>query len=193
MLSAASFGYDGSMVNGLQTLPQWTDYFHHPTASRLGAINAVWPVGQFLGIFPTTWISDRYGRKTPMYIGFFVLALATALQGGAQNLAMFIVARFLFGFGTSFMYQPAPILITELAYPTHRGKVTALYNTNNVSLAIPVKNSSISNIDLVARINICCVVNIWYSHHPKHLGVEDTFHTSGFFYGSADTPHSPSP
>jgi MFS family permease len=33
------------------------------------------------------------------------------------------------GVGTAFMAQPSPIIITELAYPTHRGKVTALFNT----------------------------------------------------------------
>ncbi|KIM94642.1 hypothetical protein OIDMADRAFT_60419 [Oidiodendron maius Zn] len=33
------------------------------------------------------------------------------------------------GVGTAFMAQPSPIIITELAYPTHRGKVTSLFNT----------------------------------------------------------------
>ncbi|CAG9975078.1 unnamed protein product [Clonostachys byssicola] len=42
---------------------------------------------------------------------------------------MFIVARFVIGFATSFLAQPSPILVTESAYPTHRAKATALYNT----------------------------------------------------------------
>jgi predicted MFS family arabinose efflux permease len=42
---------------------------------------------------------------------------------------MFIVARFVIGFATSFLAQPSPILVTELAYPTHRARATALYNT----------------------------------------------------------------
>lgn len=29
-LFAAAIGYDGSMMNGLQALPQWQDSLHHP-------------------------------------------------------------------------------------------------------------------------------------------------------------------
>ncbi|OQV10573.1 hypothetical protein CLAIMM_14550 [Cladophialophora immunda] len=132
MLSSCTFGYDGSMVNGLQSLPQWRTFFGNPSSSKLSAVNVVWPLGQLCGVYPTTWASDRFGRKVPIYIGFLILILASGLQGGARNLAMFIIARFLMGFGTSFTTQPAPILVTELAYPTHRGKVTAIYNTSNV-------------------------------------------------------------
>ncbi|KAK1984185.1 lactose permease [Colletotrichum cereale] len=42
---------------------------------------------------------------------------------------MFIISRWLLGAATAFIAQPAPILITELAYPTMRGKISALYNT----------------------------------------------------------------
>lgn len=116
-------------MNGLQTLPQWRNFFDNPSAPILGTINAVYPVGKICGLFPCTWLADRYGRKIPMYAGFAIMLLGAALQGGAQNLAMFIVSRFLLGAGTAFVAQPSPILITELAYPTHRGKITALYNT----------------------------------------------------------------
>jgi len=34
-------GYDGSMMNGLQSLDQWNDYFGHPTGSALGLLNAI--------------------------------------------------------------------------------------------------------------------------------------------------------
>jgi MFS family permease len=122
------------MVNGLQTLPQWRDYFNQPSASRLGAINAMYPVGQLIGVFPATWMSDRYGRKIPIYLGFAIWGVAAGIQGGAQNVGMFIVARLLVGISASFVGQPSPILITELAYPTQRGKLTALYYTNYVSL-----------------------------------------------------------
>ncbi|RBR26006.1 uncharacterized protein FIESC28_01279 [Fusarium coffeatum] len=56
------------------------------------------------------------------------------LQGLAQNIHSFIIARALLGFSTSFLGQPNPIIIKELAYPTQRGKITALYNTFFVRL-----------------------------------------------------------
>ncbi|KFY50014.1 hypothetical protein V496_09671 [Pseudogymnoascus sp. VKM F-4515 (FW-2607)] len=129
LFSSGTIGFDGAMMNGLQTLPQWRNYFSNPSASILGAINAIYPVGKLLGLFPSTWISDRYGRKTPMLFGFFLLLIGTVLQGAAQNIGMMIVSRFILGFGTAFLAQPSPILVTELAYPTQRGKITSLYNT----------------------------------------------------------------
>ncbi|CAI6098744.1 unnamed protein product [Clonostachys chloroleuca] len=129
LLSASAVGFDGAMMNGLQTLPQWRNTFGNPTGALLGFMNAVYPISKVVGLFPATWIGDRYGRKKVMYIGFILLPIGAALQGASQNTAMFIVARFVIGFATSFLAQPSPILVTELAYPTHRAKATALYNT----------------------------------------------------------------
>jgi MFS family permease len=36
----------------------------------------------------------------------------------------------LLGFGLSIACVAAPALVAELTYPSHRGKMTALYNTN---------------------------------------------------------------
>ncbi|KAH7357277.1 general substrate transporter [Rhexocercosporidium sp. MPI-PUGE-AT-0058] len=129
LFSAATVGFDSAMMNGLQSLPQWKSFFGFPRPALLGTINAIYPIGKLIGLYPATWISDRYGRRKPMCIGFFSLILGAALQGGAQNLSMFIVARVLLGLATAFISLPSPLLICELAYPTQRGKLTALYNT----------------------------------------------------------------
>ncbi len=41
---------------------------------------------------------------------------------------MFIGCRFLIGLGLSWATMAAPVLITELAFPTHRAPITGLYN-----------------------------------------------------------------
>ncbi|KXJ87554.1 lactose permease [Microdochium bolleyi] len=128
-LSSASIGFDGAMMNGLQTVAQWRDYFGRPTPAILGVMNAIYPIGKLVGIFPTTWLADKYGRKAPMYLGFVMLVVGAGIQGGSVHIGMFIASRFFLGFGTAFLAQPAPILVTELAYPTHRGKITAIYQT----------------------------------------------------------------
>lgn len=35
-ISSYATGYDGSMMNGLQSLTTWRDSFNHPGASELG-------------------------------------------------------------------------------------------------------------------------------------------------------------
>ena len=39
------------------------------------------------------------------------------------------LSSFLIGFGLTFAAAAAPVLVTEIAYPTHRAPATSLYNT----------------------------------------------------------------
>jgi len=56
--------------------------------------------------------------------------MGVAIQTASQNFGMFIASRFLIGFGVAIASLAAPILITELAFPTHRAGVTSLYNSS---------------------------------------------------------------
>lgn len=127
------------MMNGLQTLPQWRTFFNNPQGATLGLMNSVYPLGKIVSLFAVSYISDRWGRKLPLLIGLIMCIIFSILQGLAQNIHSFIIARALLGFFTSFLGQPSPIIITELAYPTQRGKVTALYNTFFVSYLLKLR------------------------------------------------------
>jgi MFS family permease len=115
------------MMNGLQSLPQWRTYFSNPESSLLGLMNAVYPVGKILGLVTSAFIGDRFGRRFPFYEGLFFLIVSAAVQGAAQNTAMFIVSRLFIGYGTGCVIQTCPILVSELSYPTHRGRFASLY------------------------------------------------------------------
>jgi hypothetical protein len=41
LITSVTSGYDGSMVNGLQSLPIWEADFNHPTGSKLGLLGAI--------------------------------------------------------------------------------------------------------------------------------------------------------
>lgn len=58
------------------------------------------------------------------------MIIGCTVQTAAQNIGMFIGCRFLIGFGLSFACLAAPVLITELAFPTHRAPITSLYNSS---------------------------------------------------------------
>lgn len=59
-----------------------------------------------------------------------MILIGVALQTGAQNVGMFIGCRLLIGIGLAWACMAAPVLITELAFPTHRAPITGLYNTS---------------------------------------------------------------
>lgn len=167
-------------MNGLQTVDQWSEYFGHPKASILGVMNAVYPIGNLLGLPPATWLSDRYGRKVPTFVGIGLCIFGAALQAASQNLPMFIVARLLLGFSASVMALPSPILITELAYPIHRGKITSVYNTFYVRNSSGMHHmSSLANAQKVLWIHIRGMVNLWDVSNPVYMELEDPITPSG--------------
>jgi hypothetical protein len=49
LFSSAGLGFDGSMMNGLQSLSTWTTYFNNPSPGQLGVINGV------LNLGPVSW------------------------------------------------------------------------------------------------------------------------------------------
>jgi MFS family permease len=67
--------------------------------------------------------------RTPTQTHHPVIIIGTIIQTAAQNVGMFIGCRFLIGFGLAFACMASPVLITELAFPTHRAPITGLYNT----------------------------------------------------------------
>ncbi|KAJ5881343.1 general substrate transporter [Penicillium soppii] len=129
LLSPAVGGYDGSLMNGLQALPSWKFYFRTPQGQTMGVVNAAQSIGSVLALPLAGFISDRFGRKKTLLCGVITVIIASAIQTGAVNLGMFIFSRVLVGMGTILVVQPSPMLISELCYPTHRGKYTSLYYT----------------------------------------------------------------
>ncbi|KIM92559.1 hypothetical protein OIDMADRAFT_107106 [Oidiodendron maius Zn] len=129
VLSSATNGYDGSMMNGLQTLTYWQDYFHNPHGSTQGLLNAIQSVGGVCALPFAPNLSDKLGRKKTIFIGCLIVALGVGLQSGARNIGMFIAGRYFIGMGSGISAVASPLLITELCHPQQRGKLTAVYNT----------------------------------------------------------------
>ncbi|KAK4560363.1 hypothetical protein LTR86_005559 [Recurvomyces mirabilis] len=129
LLSSSVAGYDGSLMNGLQALHQWRDYFGQPQGALLGLVNAAQSIGSVLALPIVGSFSDKFGRKPVLFAGCIGVIVATIIQATSTTLAQFIVSRLVVGFAGMFVVQPAPLLIAEVAYPTHRGKYTAAYWT----------------------------------------------------------------
>ncbi|KAJ7833777.1 general substrate transporter [Mycena olivaceomarginata] len=127
-VASATTGYDGSMLNNIRILPQWNDYFDNPQGSNLGFLTALYSIGSIASLPIVPFIADRFGRKVAIIGGCILMIIAAGIQGASQNLAMFKGARFLMGFGNSMAQLSAPLLLTELCHPQHRGRVTAIYN-----------------------------------------------------------------
>lgn len=116
-------------MNGLQSLNRWISDFNDPAGALLGTVVAAQSIGCLIALPIVGDLCDRFGRKPMLIAGIATICAASIIQCFAVDLPMFIVARLLVGFGGMFSAQPSPMLIAELAYPTHRGKYTSLYWT----------------------------------------------------------------
>ncbi|CAL1716242.1 unnamed protein product [Somion occarium] len=129
LLTSCINGLDSSLVNGLQILPDWQIYFHEPDGKTLGLLSAAQVIGS-IGLPFTPICSDNLGRRPTLFIGSLFMLAGVAVQSASTSIGMFIGSRCIIGFGLSFALNAAPLLITELAYPTQRGKLTSMYNSS---------------------------------------------------------------
>ena len=104
-------------------------------------------IGSLAGYPFAPYLTDGIGRKRTIIIGAFIMTAATILQTASQNVGMFIGARFLsmstvpcllnssdafiseVGFGLTFCANAAPLLVSEVAYPSQRAALTSSYNS----------------------------------------------------------------
>lgn len=126
ILTNTANGFDGSMMNGLQTLSYWQEYFNHPRGSILGLFNSSMSLGSLMGLFVVPYMIDYAGRKAGLVVGSLLMLLAVGLQSGARNFGMFVAARIILGLGDSIVLGSAPLLIAEVAHPQDRAVLVTL-------------------------------------------------------------------
>lgn len=144
-LTSTNTGYDGSLLNAFQSMPDWMAVMGNPTGAVLGAINNGVVFGVFLSFFFASSIADKFGRRHAISIGNTIMVIGTIIQSCAgvwttvaaehektnkRSYAMFLVARMILGFGNGIATVSSPPLISELSYPSHRQAVTAFFNSN---------------------------------------------------------------
>jgi hypothetical protein len=108
-------GYDGSLLNGLQTMEQWRSYFGYPTGAELGLFTAIQNVGAVCALPFSSYLADLFGRRIGVEVGIFMVFVGVIVQSvPAVTEGMFIGGRFLVGFGSNLSQGSAPLLIMEV-------------------------------------------------------------------------------
>ena len=117
LLTSSYNGFDGSLINSLQSMDTWEDYFNRPQGGLLGLLNAIqvrtgYHLGTrslTLGIFTecidfqnigsiaafpfAPYLSDGIGRRHTIIMGAAIVLVGAALQTAAHSIGMFIGAR----------------------------------------------------------------------------------------------------
>jgi MFS family permease len=123
-------GYDASLMNGLQAIPEWDEYFDNPSGSVLGLISASLFLPAIVTPFVASWINGLWGRKVCLLVGSLLLILGAFLNAFAKDLPTFIGGRVIIGAAGPFGKITGIALLQELAHPRLRPYVATAYYSN---------------------------------------------------------------
>lgn len=117
------FGYDSGVING--TVTALSNAFG---ASNLGSgLNvSSMLLGCAAGAFLAGRIADRFGRKAALITAAILFAISSWGSGISTGSVEFIVYRLLGGFAVGTASMICPAYISEIAPPTHRGRLATL-------------------------------------------------------------------
>jgi sugar porter (SP) family MFS transporter len=128
-LAGFLFGFDTVVISGAeQTIQSLWGLSPEMHGIAMGAALYGTVVGSLVGGWPT----DRFGRKaTLLWIGvlYVVSALGCAFATGIWT---FVAARFVGGLGIGISTVAAPLYISEIAPPSHRGRLAGMFQFNIV-------------------------------------------------------------
>lgn len=114
-------------MGGLLALNTWNTFMDFPTGAYLGWIGAIYWLGNGVAFPVAAWVSNRWGRKPGIYLGYLFLILGVGMQTAAQNEKTFTISRLFIGIAASWLGNAAPLLINEIAHPKQRSIANALF------------------------------------------------------------------
>jgi len=128
-LAGFLFGFDTVVISGAEKTIQAL-WGLSPALHGIAMGSALY--GTVVGSLIGGWPTDRFGRKaTLLWMGvlYLVGAIGSAV---ANNLSLFIVARFIGGLGIGISTVAAPLYISEIAPPRLRGRLAGMFQFNIV-------------------------------------------------------------
>ncbi|KAH0842411.1 hypothetical protein AYO21_10514 [Fonsecaea monophora] len=123
-------GFDSQMINALQIVPSWIEYFGNPQGSLKGIIAAAYSLGAICSLPFIPIVNEKLGRRGSIFLGSLIMVVGALIQGFARNVGMYIAARLILGFGIPTCIVSGSALIGELGYPKERPVLTSLFNVS---------------------------------------------------------------
>lgn len=123
------FGFDTAVISGVeQTLQQiW-----HLDAFQHGLTVSIALIGTVFGAMCGGMIADSLGRKKSLFLVAALYLFSSIGTAYAYDWSVFLLFRFLGGFGVGISSVVAPLYITEISPAAKRGRLVAIFQFNVV-------------------------------------------------------------
>ncbi|KAJ0318067.1 hypothetical protein COL5a_010814 [Colletotrichum fioriniae] len=136
MLNICILSYDAGMINNLNSVKPYQDYFKL-NSDMIGLNVAIISAGSIFGAPIVGPVVDRWGRKTGLAVGSICIILGVVLQASASKgkgsrgnflqvqlltrnaVPQLIVGRFIIGFASLINGSIAPMWVMEVAAPKY--------------------------------------------------------------------------
>lgn len=136
------FGYDWVVIGGAK--PFYEAYFSIADNETMQALTmSIALLGCLFGATMAGAMADKYGRKRLLIISALVFFLSSYATGVAENMTVFVIARFVGGVAIGLAADLSPMYIAEVA-PSHiRGRLVTL---NQLTIVLGILGAQITNM-----------------------------------------------
>lgn len=144
-LGGLLFGYDTGVISG--AIEPLTARFALGAAMK-GWISGCVLIGCALGVLVVGGVSDRWGRRLPLFLSAALFLVSAAGTSLANTAAVFILFRFMGGVGIGIASMATPIYIAEIAPARVRGRLVAV---NQIAIVAGIAATSFVNYYIAGR------------------------------------------
>jgi sugar porter (SP) family MFS transporter len=140
------FGYDWVLIGGAK--PFYERFFHitdSPLYQGFAMSSALF--GCIVGAGITGWLTDKYGRKIPLFFAAILFVFTSLGTGAFNSFSLFMTFRIIGGVAIGIASGVSPVYIAEIAPAYMRGKLVAI---NQLTISFGVLSAQVINM-LIAQ------------------------------------------
>ncbi|KFY50103.1 hypothetical protein V495_00347, partial [Pseudogymnoascus sp. VKM F-4514 (FW-929)] len=119
---------DAGLLNGLQAVVAWNEYFDYPKGTTLGLYAASLYIPSIVTAYLGDFLSQHYGRRCALAVGSVLVLAGSFINAFAMNSGMWVAGRAIMGGGGGIAKVAAPALIQEIAHPRLRPMLACCYS-----------------------------------------------------------------
>lgn len=140
------FGYDWVLIGGAK--PFYERFFHitdSPLLQGFAMSSALF--GCIVGAGITGYLTDKYGRKLPLFFAAFLFIFTSIGTGAFNSFSVFMIFRILGGIAIGIASGVSPVYIAEISPAYMRGRLVAI---NQLTISAGVLSAQVINM-LIAQ------------------------------------------
>ena len=144
------FGYDWVLIGGAK--PFYERFFHitdSPFFQGFAMSSALF--GCIVGAAITGYLTDKYGRKIPLFFAAILFVFTSIGTGAANSFSMFMTFRIIGGIGIGIASGVSPVYIAEISPAHMRGKLVAI---NQLTISLGVLSAQVINMLIAQPVGI---------------------------------------